>query len=46
MASTIIQQNAIPINAVEGANPGVASEAIGTIIRLTLTDDNIANVAS
>lgn len=46
VTSTIIQQNAIPISAVEGANPGVSSEAIGTVIRLTLTDDNIANVVA
>jgi hypothetical protein len=42
--STIIQRNAIPIDSVEGANPAVAAEALGTVIRLTLTDDNIANV--
>lgn len=36
--------NTIPISALEGANPAVASEALGTVIRLTLTDDNIANV--
>ena len=45
-SSTIIQQNAIPITAVEGANPAVGAEAIGTVIRLLLTDDNIANVVA
>ncbi len=44
MASTIVQRNAIPIPAVEGANPAVGAESIGTVIRLILTDDNIANV--
>ena len=46
MASTIVQQNAIPIPAVEGANPSVGAESIGTVIRLILTDDNIANVVA
>ena len=34
--------NQIPITAVEGANPGVSAQALGSVIRLILTDDNIA----
>jgi hypothetical protein len=42
--STIQQQNTIPIDAVEGANPSVGASALGTIIHLVFTDDNIASV--
>lgn len=42
MPSTLNQQNQIPISRLEGANPAIAVDAHGTVIRLTLTDDNIA----
>lgn len=44
IATTLGQQNSIPIDEAEGANPGVNAQAIGSVIRLTTTDDNIANV--
>ncbi len=44
IASTLGQQNSIPIDLAEGANPGVNAQALGSVIRLTTTDDNIAAV--
>lgn len=44
MANTLLQENTIPISALEGAAPIPSAQAIGTVIRLVLTDDNIANV--
>ncbi|MCZ6868107.1 MAG: hypothetical protein O7G84_01225 [Gammaproteobacteria bacterium] len=46
VASTLDQQNQIPIGLVEGANPGVGAQALGSVIRLTTTDDNIAAVVA
>ena len=40
--STFNQQNQIPVSAIEGA--GIAAESIGTVIKLTLTADNIKTV--
>ena len=42
--STLDQQNQIPISLVEGANPGVDAQALGSVIKLATTDDNIAAV--
>jgi len=36
--------NTIPIDPVEGADPGISAKAIGTIIHLVFNDDDIASV--
>lgn len=41
---TLLQHNAIPIDPLEGADPAVASRAVGTVIALTLTSDAISTV--
>lgn len=39
-----LSQNTIPIDPVEGANPGIGAVAIGTTIHLVFTDEDVASV--
>lgn len=40
-ANTLAQRNTIPIDPIEGANPSVLAQSLGTVIQLTLTDERI-----